>query len=122
METMYQRSKFQEESLHYESLKHSGEFPIVGVNTYLNSKGSPTIIPKEVIRSTKTEKENQISTVNSLKKNHSKMSKFQLNNLKKSVVQNENIFSSLMEISKCCSLGQISDALFQVGGRYRRNM
>ncbi len=122
METMYQRSKIQEESLHYESLKHSGEFPIVGVNTYLNSKGSPTIIPKEVIRSTKTEKENQISTVNNLKKNHSKMSELQLNNLKKSVVQNKNIFSSLMEISKCCSLGQISDALFQVGGRYRRNM
>ena len=122
METMYQRSKIQEESLHYESLKHSGEFPIIGVNTYLNPKGSPTIIPKEVIRSTKKEKENQINTVNNLKKNNSHLHQNHLNNLKYSVIHNENIFSSLMEVSKYCSIGDISDTLFKVGGKYRRNM
>ena len=122
METMYQRSKIQEESLHYESLKHSGEFPIIGVNTYLNTKGSPTIIPEEVIRSTKKEKENQIATVNNLKNNNSHVNQNHLNNLKDSVIHNENIFSSLMETSKYCSLGEISDALFKVGGKYRRNM
>ncbi len=122
METMYQRSKIQEESLHYESLKHSGDFPIIGVNTFLNKKGSPTIIPEEVIRSTKKEKENQIFTVNNLKKNHSKITQNLLTNLKDSVVNNGNIFSSLMETSKYCSLGEISDALFKLGGEYRRNM
>ena len=122
METMYQRSKIQEESLHYESLKHSGEFPIIGVNTYLNPKGSPTIIPEEVIRSTKKEKENQINTVNNLKKNNSHLHQNHLNNLKYSVINNENIFSLLMEVSKYCSIGDISDALFKVGGKYRRNM
>ena len=122
METMYQRSKIQEESLYYESLKHSGEFPIIGVNTYLNPKGSPTIVPEEVIRSTKKEKENQIATVNNLKNNNLHVSQDYLNNLKDAVIHNKNIFSSLMETSKYCSLGEISDALFKVGGEYRRNM
>ena len=122
METMYQRSKIQEESLHYESLKHSGDFPIIGVNTYLNSKGSPTIIPKEVIRSTKKEKENQIASVNNLKNNNSHVNQNYLNDLKDSVVNNKNIFSFLMETSKYCSLGEISESLFEVGGKYRRNM
>ena len=122
METMYQRSKIQEESLHYESLKHSGELPIIGVNTFLNTKGSPTIIPEEVIRSTETEKENQIDTVTILKENYSKVSEEKLNILKYAVTNNENIFSTLMETSKYCTLGQISNVLFEVGGKYRRNM
>ena len=122
METMYQRSKIQEESLHYESLKHSGELPIIGVNTFLNTKGSPTIIPKEVIRSTEIEKENQINTVSKLKKNYSSVSEEKLNNLKYAVTNNKNIFSTLMETSKYCTLGQISNVLFEVGGKYRRNM
>ena len=122
METMYQRSKIQEESLHYESLKHSGELPIIGVNTFLNTKGSPTIIPDEVIRSTEIEKENQIDTVTTLKENYSKVSEEKLNILKYAVTNNENIFSTLMETSKFCTLGQISNVLFEVGGKYRRNM
>ena len=122
METMYQRSKIQEESLHYESLKHSGELPIIGVNTFLNTKGSPTIIPEEVIRSTEAEKENQINTVSILKKNYSNVSEEKLNSLKYAVTNNENIFSTLMETSKYCTLGQISNVLFEVGGKYRRNM
>ena len=122
METMYQRSKIQEESLHYESLKHSGELPIIGVNTFLNTKGSPTIIPEEVIRSTEKEKENQINTVSKLKKNYSNVSEDKLNSLKYAVTNNENIFSTLMETSKYCTLGQISNVLFEVGGKYRRNM
>ena len=122
METMYQRSKIQEESLHYESLKHSGELPIIGVNTFLNTKGSPTIIPEEVIRSTEIEKENQINTVSKLKNNYSNVSEEKLNNLKYAVTNNENIFSTLMETSKYCTLGQISNVLFEVGGKYRRNM
>ena len=122
METMYQRSKIQEESLHYESLKHSGELPIIGVNTFLNTKGSPTIIPEEVIRSTEIEKENQIDTVTTLKENYSKVSEEKLNILKYAVTNNENIFSTLMETSKFCTLGQISNVLFEVGGKYRRNM
>ena len=122
METMYQRSKIQEESLHYESLKHSGELPIIGVNTFLNTKGSPTVIPEEVIRSTEIEKENQINTVIKLKKNYSNVSEEKLNALKYAVSNNENIFSTLMETSKYCTLGQISNVLFEVGGKYRRNM
>ena len=122
METMYQRSKIQEESLYYEGLKHTGEFPIIGVNTFLNSKGSPTIIPNEVIRSTKKEKENQILTVKNLKTNFSNKSEEKLKKLTNSVLENKNVFKVLMETSKHCSLGQISNSLFKVGGKYRRNM
>ena len=122
METMYQRSKIQEESLYYEGLKHTGEFPIIGVNTFLNSKGSPTIIPDEVIRSTKNEKENQILTVKNLKTNFSNQSEEKLKKLTNSVLENKNVFKVLMETSKYCSLGQISNSLFKVGGKYRRSM
>ena len=122
METMYQRSKIQEESLYYEGLKHTGEFPIIGVNTFLNSKGSPTIIPNEVIRSTKKEKENQILTVKNLKTNFSNKSEKKLKKLTNSVLENKNVFKVLMETSKYCSLGQISNSLFKVGGKYRRSM
>lgn len=122
METMYQRSKIQEESLHYETLKHTGEYQIIGVNTFLNSKGSPTIIPQEVIRATKEEKENQIKTLKNLNKTFKKEAQSSLKTVQQAAIKNENIFEHLMEACKVCSLGQITQALFQVGGEYRRNM
>ncbi|HIN39965.1 MAG TPA: methylmalonyl-CoA mutase, partial [Flavobacteriales bacterium] len=122
METMYQRGKIQEESLYYETLKHSGEFPIIGVNTYLNAEGSPTVLPKEVIRATEAEKKYQIDTVSSLTKRNSDVINNLLYGLKKAAIDNENLFESLMEVCKNCSLGQITEALFEVGGQYRRNM
>ncbi len=122
METMYQRGKIQEESLYYETLKHNGEYPIIGVNTFLSSEGSPTVIPKEVIRATKKEKEYQITMVENLCQRNQKIGTDLLNDLQKSAIQNKNIFESLMEVSKYCSLGQITNALFKVGGQYRRNM
>ena len=120
METMYQRSKIQEESLYYETLKHNGEFPIIGVNTFLSSKGSPTILPKEVIRATDDEKQFQITTLHNLHKANSTESI--LIDLQKTAIHNQNIFEALMEVCKVCSLGQITNALFEVGGQYRRNM
>jgi len=122
METMYQRSKIQEESLHYETLKHTGEYPIIGVNTFLSSKGSPTVIPDEVIRSTTEEKELQISNLKSLHKTHKDSYPAALDALQKSAVNHENVFEQLIEAVKTCSLGQITDALFDVGGQYRRSM
>jgi len=120
METMYQRSKIQEESLYYETLKHNGEFPIIGVNTFLSSKGSPTVLPAEVIRATEEEKEFQIKTLENLHKSND--IEAILKDLQDRAVSNENIFESLMEVCKVCSLGQITNALFEVGGQYRRNM
>ena len=122
METMYQRSKTQAESLYYETLKHTGEFPIIGVNTFLSSKGSPTIIPEEVIRATEEEKEYQIKVIDNLHKTHENAVSEQLKLLQEKSIQNENIFEALMEVTKVCSLGQITKALFNVGGQYRRNM
>ena len=122
METMYQRSKIQEESLHYETLKHNGDFPIIGVNTFLSSKGSPTVKPREVIRATKDEKENQIKNLKNLHKTYEDRAEALLNELKKTAIDNGNMFDSLMEVTKYCSLGQITEALFEVGGQYRRNM
>lgn len=122
METMYQRSKIQEESLHYETLKHNGEFPIIGVNTFLSSKGSPTIQPAEVIRATETEKKLQIQTLKLLHERHANTAKAQLKAIQQAAIDNENIFEVLMEATKVCSLGQITSALFEVGGQYRRNM
>ncbi|MCD6010252.1 MAG: methylmalonyl-CoA mutase [Flavipsychrobacter sp.] len=122
METMYQRGKIQEESLYYETLKHTGEFPIIGVNTFLSSKGSPTVIPQEVIRSTTEEKEFQIQTVQNLWKRSEDKSADALHKLQQTAIHNQNIFEELMETVKYCSLGQITKALFEVGGQYRRNM
>lgn len=122
METMYQRSKIQEESLHYETLKHNGDYPIIGVNTFLSSKGSPTIIPQEVIRATKEEKEYQISMLGELHKKNSEEGDAALQTIKDTAIKNENLFTALMEACKFCSLGQITQALFEVGGQYRRNM
>jgi methylmalonyl-CoA mutase len=122
METMYQRSKIQEESLYYETLKHTGEFPIIGVNTFLSSKGSPTVIPAEVIRATEEEKAYQIDMLNNLQKANLDHVNQHLSNLQDAAIRNENIFEKLMEATKVCSLGQITSALFEVGGQYRRNM
>lgn len=122
METMYQRSKIQEESLYYETLKHNGEYPIIGVNTFLSSKGSLTVVPQEVIRSTTEEKEFQISTVQNLWKRSGDKGQEALRKLQQTAIQNKNIFEELMEAVKYCSLGQITKALFEVGGQYRRNM
>lgn len=122
METMYQRSKIQEESLYYEGLKHSGEFPIIGVNTFLSSKGSPTVTPGEVIRAGKEEKEYQIEMLGHLHTGNKSKAEDELRKIQSAAIQNENLFESLMEATKYCSLGQITDALFEVGGQYRRNM
>jgi len=122
METMYQRSKIQEESLYYETLKHTGEFPIIGVNTFLSSKGSPTVIPAEVIRATEEEKQFQIQTLENLHQAKAKDVENQIAIIQEAAIQNQNIFEKLMDAAKVCSLGQITSALFEVGGQYRRNM
>jgi len=122
METMYQRSKIQEESLYYETLKHTGEFPIIGVNTFLSSKGSPTVVPAEVIRATEEEKQFQIHTLENLHQANADEVVKQLEIIQEAAIQNQNIFEKLMDAAKYCSLGQITAALFEVGGQYRRNM
>ena len=122
MERMYQRNKIQEESLHYETRKHTGELPIVGVNTFLNKKGSPTILPGEVIRSTTEEKEQQIHNLAAFHKRNEAIAAEKLQELKTIAIENGNLFEALMETAKYCSLGQITHALYEVGGQYRRNM
>jgi methylmalonyl-CoA mutase len=122
METMYQRSKIQEESLYYETLKHTGEFPIIGVNTFLSSTGSPTVLPQEVIRSATEEKEFQIKGIQNLWERHGVKGPEMLKRLQNKAIHNENLFEELMETVKYCSLGQITKALFEVGGQYRRSM
>jgi methylmalonyl-CoA mutase len=122
MESMYQRGKIQEESLQYEMKKHTGELPIIGVNTFLSSKGSPTIIPDEVIRATTEEKESQITNLNMLHGQHSQRTKELIGALQQAALKNENTFELLMEAAKYCSLGQITNGMFEVGGQYRRNM
>ncbi len=122
METMYQRSKIQEESLYYETLKHNGDFPIIGVNTFLSSIGSPTVTPGEVIRATEKEKQFQIHTLEKLHETYIDRAEKALDKVKTAAIQNRNIFEELMEATKVCSLGQITEALFEVGGQYRRNM
>ena len=122
METMYQRGKIQEESLYYETLKHTGEYPIIGVNTFLSAQGSPTIIPSEVIRATEEEKQNQILTLKNLHTRNENIKGKILHDLQLAAIHNENTFEHIMEAAKHCSLGQITSALFEVGGQYRRNM
>jgi methylmalonyl-CoA mutase len=122
METMYQRGKIQEESLHYETLKHNGDYPIVGVNTFLNKNGSPTIVPSEVIRATEEEKQFQINALEDFKYRNQDRSAALLRDLQLRAIAGENIFEALMEVCKYCSIGQISNALYEVGGQYRRNM
>jgi len=120
METMYQRSKIQEESLYYETLKHNGEFPIIGVNTFLSKDGSPTVTPDEVIRATEEEKQYQIDMLSDLHSMHDTSA--MLKDLQIAAVNNENIFEKLMDVCKVASLGAITESLFEVGGQYRRNM
>lgn len=122
METMYQRSKIQEESMYYEHLKHTGEYPIIGVNTFLGKDGSPTVLPGEVIRSTEEEKQLQIETLENFQKSNADKTEEILHNLQISAINQKNLFAEMMEAVKYCSLGQITNALFEVGGKYRRNM
>jgi methylmalonyl-CoA mutase len=122
METMYQRSKIQEESMYYETLKHNGEFPIIGVNTFLSKNGSPTIVPAEVVRASEKEKKYQLEMLANLKETNKDKVDEQINLIQNAAIQNENIFEYLMEATKFCSLGQITNSLFEVGGQYRRNM
>ena len=122
MERMYQRNKIQEESLYYEGLKHSGELPIVGVNTFLSKNGSPTIQPGEVIRSTAEEKEQQIRNLHAFQRRNGTRSTEMLQRLRQVAIGNGNLFEELMQTVKHCSLGEITHALYEVGGQYRRNM
>jgi methylmalonyl-CoA mutase len=122
MERMYQRNKIQEESLYYEHQKHTGELPIIGVNTFLNKKGSPTVIPGEVIRSNTEEKEQQINNLRAFQTRNAAAAAQSLRRLQEVAISNGNLFEALMETVKTCSLGQITHALYQVGGQYRRNM
>lgn len=122
METMYQRSKIQEESMHYEWLKHTGEYPIIGVNTFLGKDGSPTVRPGEVIRSTEEEKQVQIETLHNFQKSNEDKSEEALRKLQYAAINQQNLFAVMMDAVKYCSLGQITNALFEVGGKYRRNM
>jgi len=122
MERMYQRTKIQEESLLYENRKHTGELPIVGVNTFLDPAGSPTIVPREVIRATADEKEFAIHGVEAFRERHREAGAEALDRLRAAALQNRNTFEALMEAAKVCSLGSISHALYDVGGEYRRNM
>jgi len=122
METMYQRSKIQEESLYYENLKHSGKLPIMGVNTFLSSTGSPTVIPQDVMRARPEEKEYQIEMLEQLHATYKEESKIAIQKLREVAYRGDNIFDELMETTKTCSIGQITGALFNIGGQYRRNM
>ncbi|MBK7740715.1 MAG: methylmalonyl-CoA mutase family protein [Saprospiraceae bacterium] len=122
METGYQRGKIQDESLYYENLKHTGALPLIGVNTFLSDDGSPTILPREVIRATEAEKEAQISTLKNLQALNEDIAGIKLAELQKAAIENRNMFDLLMDVSKYCSLGQVTHALFEVGGQYRRNM
>ncbi len=122
METMYQRGKIQEESLYYETMKHTGELPIIGVNTFLSKDGSPTITPSEVIRATEQEKQEQIQTLQQLHAKNPDGANQALRKLQRAAINNQNLFNELVEAVKLCSLGQITRALYEVGGQYRRNM
>jgi methylmalonyl-CoA mutase len=122
MERMYQRSKIQEESLHYETKKHTGELPIIGVNTFLSKDGSPTIVPPEVIRSTDDEKQAQLDALEAFQRRNRAAVGGALEALAASAQRGANTFETLLETAKVASLGQMSRALFDVGGRYRRNM
>ena len=122
METMYQRSRIQEESLHYEMLKHTGEYPIIGVNTFLSKEGSPTLVPGEVIRATQEEKQQQLTNLGALHSMSDTQAGDAITEVQRAAVSGENIFDVLMEACKWCSLGQLTEAMFEVGGAYRRNM
>ncbi len=124
METGYQRSRIQEESIYYERLKHTGEHPIVGVNTFLNPDGSSAeaVADVELARATPEEIQSQLDRLADFQKRHQGESEEVLRQLKETVLAGENIFAELMNTVRCCSMGQITRALYAVGGRYRRGM
>ena len=122
METGYQRGKIQDESMHYEMLKHTGEYPIIGVNTFRNPKGDEVLEKLELARSTEEEKKSQLDRLHAFHAKHAKESPAMLARLQQAVIHNHNVFEVLMEAVRVCSLGQITNALFEVGGQYRRNM
>jgi len=122
METGYQRSKIQEESMHYEMLKHTGELPIIGVNTFRNPHGDPVPEHIELARSTEEEKESQLKRLQQFHTRHAAQSGPMLARLRQAVMDNTNVFEVLMDAVRVCSLGQITSALFEVGGQYRRSM
>jgi methylmalonyl-CoA mutase len=122
METGYQRGKIQEESMHYEMLKHTGEYPIVGVNTFRNPHGDPVADTLELARSTDAEKQSQLKRLDDFHARHAAEAPAMLQRLQRAVIDNQNVFEVLMEAVRCCSLGQITNALFEVGGQYRRSM
>jgi methylmalonyl-CoA mutase len=122
METGYQRSKIQEESMHYEMLKHTGEYPIIGVNTFRSPHGDEQLGPIELARSTDDEKQSQLARLADFHTRHAAEAPAQLARLQAAVIANTNVFEVLMDAVRCCSLGQITHALFEVGGQYRRSM
>src|SRR3982074_1910869 len=122
METGYQRGKIQEESLYYEHKKHDGSYPIIGVNTFRNPHADPAPHKLELIRSTDEEKQSQLKRLRSFQKQNEKAAPAMLERLRQAVIKNENVFAVLMDAVRVCSLGQITHALFEVGGQYRRNM
>ncbi len=122
MELGYQRGKIQEESLHYEHLKHTGEYPIIGVNTFRNPHVSDAPQTIELARSTEEEKQSQLKRLQDFHQRHAKEAPKMLKRLQQAVIDNENVFAVLMEAVRVCSLGQITNALFEVGGQYRRSM
>jgi isobutyryl-CoA mutase len=122
METGYQRGKIQDESMHYEMLKHTGELPIIGVNTFRNPHGDPTPQKLELARSTDEEKQSQLKRLEDFQARNASAAPAMLQRLQRAVIDNHNVFDVLMDAVRVCSLGQISNALFEVGGQYRRNM
>jgi methylmalonyl-CoA mutase len=122
METGYQRGKIQDESMHYEMLKHTGEYPIIGVNTFRNPKGDPVPDHIELARSTDEEKQSQLARLADFQQRHAAQSGPMLQRLQQAVIDNANVFEVLMDAVRVCSLGQITNALFEVGGQYRRNL
>jgi len=122
METGYQRGKIQDESLHYEMLKHDGSLPIIGVNTFRNLNPEPEAKPIELARSTEEEKQSQLTRLRDFQKRHQEESGPALERIKQAAINDENVFAVLMDAVRCCSLGQITETLFEVGGQYRRSM
>jgi methylmalonyl-CoA mutase len=122
METGYQRGRIQDESMHYEMLKHTGEYPIIGVNTFRNPKGDPVLESLELARSTDDEKQSQLTRLRAFQSTHAEEAPRQLKRLQQAVLDDTNVFEVLMDAVRHCSLGQITNALFEVGGQYRRNM
>jgi methylmalonyl-CoA mutase len=124
METGYQRSKIQEESIYYETLKHTGDLPIIGVNTFRdpNAEHNMLIETVELARATEEEKESQLKRLEEFKQRHDSEATAALKRLQETALRNENIFAALMDAVRVCSLGQITQSLYEVGGQYRRNM